>query len=214
MSARSLVKAAAGTVFPGMLLYRRRSGRDCGVALTFDDGPHPEHTPRILECLASNGAKATFFLQGAEVEKHPALVRAIFAEGHQVANHGYSHSRPASIGTAAYVAEVMRTHELLEHLTGSPVRRDFRPPYGEVNARVFAALVGRGFRFVFWSIDSDDSTFTSAPALASRVAGKRPNHGDIVLFHEDYAHTVDALPQILQGLQARRLAMTAVAAVS
>lgn len=212
MSLGRVVKAAVGSVLPGMLLLRSRGG--AGVALTFDDGPHPHNTPRILECLARAGAKATFFLQGAEVEKHPALVREIAAGGHQVANHGWSHSRPVSIGTGAYVAEVLRTQQLLEDLTGAPVKRDFRPPYGAVNARVFAALAGRGFRFVFWSIDSDDSTFTEVPDLVARVAAQQPNHGDIVLFHEDYAHTADALPSILQGLQARQLVTTAVAAMS
>lgn len=209
MSVGRAFKFAVASMLPGMLLCKRRGG---GVALTFDDGPHPHNTPRILEGLARHNAKATFFLLGSEVTKYPGLVREIFAEGHQVANHGYSHNRPSEIGTRAYLAEVVRTQHLLEDLTQSELRRDFRPPYGELTPAAFAALVVRGFRLVYWSIDSNDSIVKDTSALVSRVVSERVQCGDIVLFHEDYAHTATALPKILQCLEARQLGMTAIAA--
>lgn len=198
--AKRLLAACA----PQRVLYRgsRTTGR---VALTFDDGPHPEHTARVLEALARADRRATFFLQGSQAAKLPSLVRDIHAQGHQIANHAASHRRPAELGTGAYVSEVEDTRALLCDIVGAPVARDFRPPFGDTSLRTLLQLLQRGYRYVFWSRDSRDSWLKEPQALLAAFEEAPVVPGDIVLFHDDYAQTADALPVLLGQLAEREL---------
>ena len=211
MSLGRLVKQALGWALPGVVLYRGAPGKAPRLALTFDDGPHPGHTERILEALAREGACATFFLQGSEAAKHPALVRAIHEAGHQIGNHGYSHGTPAQLGRRAFVREVVETQDLLEAAAGARLERLFRPPYGTLSLGSFVALVRRGFRFVFWSLDSEDSFIREAGQLQEHLLSGPLRSGDVLLFHEDYAHTIEALPAILSALKARSFQLARIA---
>lgn len=213
MSVGRVAKQLIGRVFPRALLYRGGHPDRCRLALTFDDGPHPAHTPQILDILARQEITATFFLQGAEVEKHPALVRRMLAEGHAIGNHAYTHRRPGEIGVARYVHEVLRTHRLLEQTTGTALPRLFRPPYGALNIPAFTALVRRGFRIVYWSADSEDSFVREPDALAQRVEKLPLRGGDILLFHEDYPHTVAALDRMTSGLKNRGFELVSITAL-
>lgn len=204
-----LIKQGAAALMPrSALVHGDRGSRD--VAITFDDGPHPEQTPRLLEVLARHQVKATFFLQGDHAALWPQRVRDIHQAGHQVANHSYSHIRARARPAYTFVQEIEKTHHLLQDIVGAELTRDFRPPYGDITARTFMTLAGKGYRSVFWTIDSDDSDFQQAEPLVAHVAGLTLTGGDIVLFHEDYAHTVAAMPAILTrlaslGLSARRI---------
>jgi peptidoglycan-N-acetylglucosamine deacetylase len=209
MSAGMLIKRAVARVAPRQVIYRGPSAH-ARVALTFDDGPHPENTPRILEALARSGAQATFFLQGHEAGRQPHLVRAIHAAGHQVGNHAATHRSPAELGTRSYVQEVLDTQALLSDIVGAPVGRSFRPPYGATSMPTFLKLCAAGFRYVFWSRDSRDSWVREPGALVDHFARQQATAGDIVLFHDDYAHTAAALPALLQGMQAQGLAAVTV----
>ena len=204
------VKLALGWAAPGMVLFRGSAGPPPRLALTFDDGPHADHTRAILDALAACGARATFFLQGAEAARHTVLVRAIHEGGHQVGNHGWSHSRASEVGSRAFVREAVDTQALLEDTLGRQLPRIYRPPYGSVSPGAFLALARHGFRFVFWSLDSEDS-FLRDPAELVTKLGKAPvRSGDILLFHEDYAHTPVALPAIAMNLRARGFALVGV----
>lgn len=187
------------------LLLRGPTGSDAPLALTFDDGPHPAHTSRILDILDAAMAPATFFLQGDQAERHPELVRAIHRRGHQVGNHAYQHISVRRAGSFRHVADVQRAQKVLENIVGSALEPAFRPPFGDWSALAFTMLSSRGYQFVLWSMDSDDSYVTQAEALVSHVLAKQPAPGEILLFHEDYAHTVSALPGILEGLSAAGL---------
>lgn len=203
-----LAKAATAAVFPGaMLVGGRRGLPGLPAALTFDDGPHPANTPLILAALESAGARATFFLQGQEAQRHPALVRNIHEAGHQVANHAFLHRDARRIPARAFIDEVMRTQALLCDIVQCDLARDFRPPYGTITPATFVGLARRGFRFVLWSKDSRDSYVKDAALLVSSVSELEINHGDIVLFHEDYAQTAAALPAILAALARRSLCL-------
>jgi len=114
-----------------------RAGRR--VALTFDDGPDPEWTPRVLDLLGAAGVRATFFLIGARAAQAPAVVKRIAGDGHEVANHSWSHRNPWLCGPATTRAEVRRAHDTLADLTGVAPRH-FRPPWGMVNAAIFSAV--------------------------------------------------------------------------
>ena len=187
------------------LLLRGPASSGSPVALTFDDGPHPEHTLRILDILDAASACGTFFVQGDQAERHPDLVRAMHRRGHQVGNHAFRHVSVRRMGSVQHVADVQRTQRLLEDIVGVAVPQAFRPPFGDWSLPAFAMLSSRGYQFVLWSMDSDDSYVTAPDALVARVLAKRPSPGEILLFHEDYAHTVAALPTVLQGLSAAGL---------
>jgi peptidoglycan/xylan/chitin deacetylase (PgdA/CDA1 family) len=202
-----IAKSLTGALFPRAVLVGGAFRSGAPAALTFDDGPHPANTPRILSALASANVRATFFLQGQEAQRHRGLVRDIHDAGHQVANHAYRHLDARRTPAASYVDEVLRTQELLAGIVQCDLPRDFRPPYGSITPATFLTLVRRGYRFVFWSKDSRDSFLKEPASLAAGVSDLAVAHGDIVLFHEDYPQTVAALPDILAGFRARSLRM-------
>lgn len=204
MSAGRMVKRGLAMLFPGLLLIRHRHAGN-RVVVTFDDGPDPRNTPRILDILDANGASATFFVQGKTAEEHPLLVREIAVRGHQIGNHGYSHMDARSTNLRAYVEDTMHAQNALENILGRRIEKIFRPPYGNITGPSFLALTWRGFRFVFWSVDSRDSFIRETPALTACIDSLPIAGGDILLLHEDYAHTVESLPRILQSLKDRSL---------
>ncbi len=168
----------------------------------------------LLDVLAEAQAHATFFLQGSHAEQWPQLVREIHARGHQVANHAYSHRSARQTSCDAFAQEVERTQALLEQIVGGALTRDFRPPFGDTTPRSFLRLARRGYRWVFWSLDSDDSVVRDPRELALRIERLNAGPGDIVLFHEDYAHSVAAMPQILASWRARGLSAVRVDALT
>src|SRR5712664_3224327 len=93
-----IVKRAVSWCAPWAVVVRGPSGPACQAAMTFDDGPHPENTPRILDLLDAHGARATFFLQGSMVDRHPHIARQIVRRGHQIGNHGYAHLDARAVG--------------------------------------------------------------------------------------------------------------------
>ena len=180
------------------------------VSLTFDDGPNPTATPRILDALAREQVKATFFVLGRHAERWPALVRRMADEGHQLGNHGYWH-RKLHRRTPSYVRDdLTRGTEAICRASGLPALRHFRAPHGFRNPWVTPIAHGLGQRTVGWSLGVWDSARPGAGEIARRaVAGMRP--GSILLLHDgdgydpegDRMQTADALPLILDGLRAR-----------
>lgn len=197
------LKRMASWAAPKSIVVRGRSEFPYAVGVTFDDGPHAENTPRILDSLDEKGAHATFFMQGDAAEKNSALVREVIDRGHQIANHGYAHTDAKVVSARMYVADVMRCQAVLEDIAGSALPRDFRPPYGSVALASTIALLRRDFRFVFWSLDSCDSFLPDAELIVEHVTAQEISAGSILLFHDDYAHTVAALPRVLGHLRDR-----------
>jgi peptidoglycan/xylan/chitin deacetylase (PgdA/CDA1 family) len=181
---------------------------DRTVALTFDDGPHPEWTPRVLDALARHGARATFFVVGARAELHPDIVRRIAAEGHAVGHHSWSHSEPATTPARLLLSENRRTREFLEDLLERPARL-FRPPHGKLTPVKLIGAWAQGNVLVLWNRDPKDYQLTDASALRSWVTTQPLSAGDIVLLHDTHEHTAAALPQVLSSCP---LAFTALGA--
>lgn len=205
MGIGAIVKRFAARVAPNAVVVGGRLEGACAVALTFDDGPHPTVTPRILDVLDGQLVRATFFLQGDVAERNRGLVREIIRRGHQIGNHGYAHLDARQVSTETYVSDVLRCQSILEDIAGTELPRNFRPPFGRVALRSTLALLSQKFRFVFWSIDSHDSFLTDANSLVGYIQSQRVPPGSILLFHDDYAHTADALPQILTEFRQRNL---------
>ncbi|WP_051304338.1 polysaccharide deacetylase family protein, partial [Calidithermus chliarophilus] len=173
------------------------------VALTFDDGPWPGSTPAVLDILARNGVKATFFWIGQHLERYPDLARQVVAEGHAVGNHTYSHRSAASPAEVAAL-EIGRASALIEEVTG--VRTTlFRPPGGHLENGLVKHALEQGYVVVMWSALSDDTKpGADAASIVHNVMGRvRP--GSIVLLHDgggDRARTLEALPLLIERLRA------------
>lgn len=173
------------------------------VSLTFDDGPHPSFTPQILDVLKAKGVHATFFMLGRQAERYPDLVRRIVAEGHAVANHTWDHPDLRTLDEAGFAAQVDRTNEVLESITGLPVRCA-RPPFGRADATVQRRLAERGMTSVVWTGDSRDFEKPGPDAIVrSALEGLQP--GGVLLLHDGGGNrdqTIAALPRIIDGLRA------------
>ncbi|HZD02371.1 MAG TPA: polysaccharide deacetylase family protein [Actinomycetes bacterium] len=178
------------------------------VALTFDDGPWPGTTERVLAVLARLRAPATFFVVGRQVERHPALVRGELTAGMAVGTHSYSHPQPFGRLPAARIRdEIARGRRTLDRLGVRPV--GFRPPGGAASPAAVAAARSLGYRTVLWDVDPDDwqPGVTPDQIVARVLSAARP--GAVVLLHDgggDRSATVAALPAIIDGL--RRLGFT------
>lgn len=141
------------------------------IALTFDDGPNPRCTPRLLDVLGQHGVKATFFMLGGRAQMEPELVRRIAAEGHLIGNHSWSHPNLARTAAAKVREELARTNETLEQITGEKVKY-FRPPFGARRPVVFRIAQSLGLRVVTWNAMTSDWSETSAERIAGRLAEK------------------------------------------
>ncbi len=187
------------------------------VALTFDDGPHPEGTPATLEVLRHRGAQATFFLVGEQVDAHPEVARAIVEAGHEVAVHGYRHTLLLRRRTRSLAADLDRAVASIEAATGvTPTL--YRPPYGVFSARGLELVRSRAWRPLLWSRWGRDwERRATAQSIARRASnGLRP--GDVVLLHDSDAYssadswrsTVAALPSVLDAVAALGVEASAV----
>lgn len=182
-----------------------RSGGSTGlrvVSLTFDDGPSPGQTERVLDILAAEDVRATFFMLGANVARHPRLARRVVAEGHEVGNHTWSHTTDGSTPADVAKREVDRTQRAIRKATGVSARW-FRPPGGRIGPGLTAAARARGMRIVRWTVDPWDWSRPGEAVLAERVvAATKP--GSIVLLHDgggDRSQTVTVLPVVIGQLK-------------
>lgn len=202
---KSRLKMLGGRLMPHALKVRGAPSPDGErrIALSFDDGPHPEHTPRLLDCFAEAGLKTSFFVIGSLVEQYPELTRRMLAEGHEVANHSYEHFSVRKMSDKQYLDDLLRCQEVLNDVVGEDMPLTVRPPYGILRPRTTFELMRMGYRHVLWSVDSDDSSLEDKHSLAAHMADKPFVDGDIVLLHEDYPRTVEEMPIILADLRKR-----------
>jgi peptidoglycan/xylan/chitin deacetylase (PgdA/CDA1 family) len=158
----------ASQLFGSTLIAPPRPGE---LALTFDDGPNPVWTPRLLDLLASHDVHATFFLVGSRAQAQPALVRQIVAAGHLIGNHSWSHLNLALCSTRRIGEELSRTSQTLEQIVGAPICY-FRPPFGARRPEVLRAAKRLGMIPILWNAMTSDWKNPSADAIASRLTHK------------------------------------------
>ena len=172
------------------------------VALTFDDGPHATLTPKLLDELKATGVRATFFVIGMNVEQNPDVLRRTLAEGHEIANHSWSHPNLAKMLDEGWRAQVQNTHEVIVSTIGH-APQFLRPPYGNITPYQEAVIARSfGYRTILWSVDPKDWKEPPRDVLIRRVVSHaRP--GDIILLHDIHPSTVDAVPAIIAGLRQR-----------
>lgn len=192
------MKNAVFDAVPGV--RRRGPTASRRVALTFDDGP--DHlTERYLEVLDDLGVPATFFVLGALASARPDLVREYRRRGHQIAGHGYDHTRFNKLGRRELLDQCARTEATLGgQLSGRPW---VRPPHGALDTSSLLQLVTSGYTVAMWSLDSRDYGTTDADEVVRRCASV--SAGEVILLHEGQQWTIDALPRIVAGIQAAGL---------
>jgi len=171
------------------------------MALTFDDGPHPDYTPRILAILKRYGVKSTFFVVGEMAEKYPELVKAELAAGHRVGNHTYHHVSLARVPPEYVATEIRACGEVLQSITGKAPRL-FRPPGGDYNDPVAEVVEALGYELILWTDDPGDYASPGDRTILERTLAGTSN-GAIILVHDGIQETVDVLPALLQQLRNR-----------
>jgi peptidoglycan-N-acetylglucosamine deacetylase len=192
------LRQVASRIVPRSLIVRRGPVGARRVALTFDDGPLPL-TRDYLDCLDDLGVPATFFLMGDLVERDPDSLRDYVRRGHQVAAHGYHHTKFSTMTSRDLASELKKCGEIFG--TQAQARPWVRPPHGALNARSLAVAVASGWSIAMWSFDSHDYKLQTADALVERCSPTAISDGEIVLLHEGQRWTLDALPRIVAGLR-------------
>jgi len=183
-----------------------------GVALTFDDGPHPQGTPAILEILEQEQIKATFFLVGEQVERRPSLAAEIAQRGHLVALHAYRHRPQPALSARAVQADLDRGTRAIEAATGiTPAWH--RPPYGLYSPAGLTGVRERGLRPILWSLWGKDWRRLTTPDRIAARATRDITPGDVILLHDadfysskgSHERTAEALKLIVRELKRQKI---------
>ena len=196
----------------GVLGLPRRIDDPVGVALTFDDGPHPEGTPAVLEALADLEAPATFFLCGEQVERDPAVAAEIAAAGHVIAVHGYRHRNMLRLAPQTFVEDLERGIAVIEDAVGLRPRL-YRPPYGIFSYPGMVEVQARGLRSLLWSRWGHDWRAGRTGAEIAAEAARDLDGGDVLLLHDAdhysepgcWRGTVAALPMVVERIRSAGL---------
>jgi peptidoglycan/xylan/chitin deacetylase (PgdA/CDA1 family) len=196
--------AAASLALPRRVLGAR------GVVLTFDDGPHPDGTPAVLDELARAGARAMFFLVGEQVERRPAVAASVVSAGHVVALHGYRHRLQPRLSSAAVADDLARGAAAVADATGLQPRWH-RPPLGIYSPAGLRAARAAGLEPLLWSRWGKDWRKFTTPARIAARATHAVGAGDVILLHDadfysardSHRRTVAALPRIFSVLSSR-----------
>lgn len=170
------------------------------IAMTFDDGPNAALTPKLLDMLASRHIKATFFVVGENAAEFPDILKRAVREGHEIANHSWSHPNLGKMGDDAVRSQMQRTDDAIKAAIG--VRPTLmRPPYGSITARQKAWIhESFGYRIIIWDVDPLDWKRPGVSVVTSRIVSQT-QPGSIVLAHDIHPPTIEAMPGTLDQLQ-------------
>lgn len=169
------------------------------VALTFDDGPHPHYTPKILAILKRYNIKATFFVVGEMAQKYPWLIKDEYAAGDLIGNHTYHHVNLTKIPFVEVAIEWQANQDVIKSITGKDMKY-CRPPGGDYDRHVINAAMDVGLTTVLWTDDPGDYASPGDKTIEVRTLD-RVHNGGIILLHDGIQQTIDVLPQIIETLQ-------------
>lgn len=167
------------------------------IAITFDDGPHPQYTKQLLDGLKERGVKATFFVTGEHAELHPDIIERMSEEGHLIGNHTYSHIQLNSKNREEFKNQLIKTNEIINEITGKEVLY-VRPPYGTWDKKFEAEL---NMFPVLWTVDPKDWCSDNVTCITEKVVSKA-DENDIILLHDYFETSVTAALKIVDELQA------------
>lgn len=172
------------------------------IAMTFDDGPNEKLTSRLLNLLATHHIKATFFVIGQNVVEHPEIVQRAAREGHEIANHSWSHPNLGKMSDEGVRRDLQKTDDAIRSATG--VRPTLlRPPYGSISARQKKWIHDEfGYRIILWDVDPLDWKRPGPAVVCNRIV-KETRAGSIVLSHDIHPGTIEAMPATIEQLEAK-----------
>ncbi len=202
LSVLALLVAGPRKYTPIENVYHRVSTEEKVIALTFDDGPHPQNTEKVLDLLEKHGAKATFFVVGENLKLYKRTMKRAFEEGHEIGNHTYTHPHLSALNEEQLLREIKTNELLIEEITQKPTVL-FRPPEGYCGRAVRTIIKERGYQAILWDVDTRDWAGTSADEIIKTVQSS-VYPGSILLFH-DYggkqSATLPALAALLPWLK-------------
>lgn len=166
------------------------------VALTFDDGPSPNTTPRLLDILQEKDVPATFFSLGNMARTNPDIIKRAKKEGHEIGSHTLSHQNLIRIPATVVQADINEAKDIIKSITGK-LPEYTRPPYGNINDIVRAAV---GTPMILWSVDTEDWKTKTTESIVS-IAMSEVHDGAIILMHDIYPTSVDAVPTLVDTLR-------------
>lgn len=182
------------------------------VIITFDDGPDPKYTLRVLDILRASRVKACFFVIGEKAHRYPDIIKKIVSEGHEIGNHGFRHHVPWFLGPIKTVLDINKSSQIIEEISGSPPAA-FRPPWGLFNLSSFIARFIIKQKFILWSFISWDWTKGTTPEKLITKVQKKVKDGSILIFHDSDTvpgassrspeKMISALPEIINILKTR-----------
>ena len=182
------------------------------IAITFDDGPHATLTPKLLDLLAAHHIKATFFVLGECVQQNPDVLKRAAREGHEIANHSWSHPNLGKMSDDAVRSQLKRTDDELHDILGTRPTL-MRPPYGSITARQKRWIHDEfGYRIILWDVDPLDWKRPGPSVVTSRIL-KETRPGSIVLAHDIHPGTIEAMPATLDQLEAKGFKFVTVTAL-
>lgn len=169
------------------------------IALTFDDGPHPVNTPKVLDILSRYNVKATFYVIGNKVGSYPHIIRRIVAEGHEIGNHTWTHSKLTRLSNAQIRSELTRTKNAIIRAAGVKPRT-MRPPYGALLTRQRQWIHSEyGYPTILWDVDPQDWKRPGVSVVKQRLVSNARN-GSILLLHDLHGPSIQAVPGVLDSL--------------
>lgn len=194
-----------------MNIYFKGKKTSSKIAITFDDGPHPGYTPRLLEILDSWSAKATFFMTGINAVRYKSIVSDVVKLGHEIGNHSYSHKRNLFNSLYAVREEISSTKKILEDISGKRIDL-YRPPYGIISPFTLHVCRSLSQKIILWTVSSYDFRGIHYSAINDRLSAKAQS-GSIVLFHDchyeelsrDYSNTAVAVENLLSRNKSEKL---------
>jgi len=174
------------------------------ISLTFDDGPHPEFTSKVLDLLKSDNAKASFFLIGKNAEKYPELVKQIIAEGHVIGSHSYVHTNNYGFLSRNKVTkDIMKSQKVLFDITKKRAQF-FRPPFGVTNPNIARAVKNLSLKTFGWSVRSYDTVAKNSEGVIKKITTNLIK-GDIILLHDTSELSVEILEKLLKYLKTKNM---------
>ena len=204
------------TIFQALYPYGIfRTGKD--VYLTFDDGPIPEVTPKVLDILDRYQVKATFFMVGENIDKHPEVFRQVVEAGHVIGNHTYNHLKGWHTSFDDYLSNVAQCAEAIKNKFSIfnfqfSISNLFRPPYGKATLRQRRALHEEGYNLIYWDILTRDYDASRTPEAMLAQIQRETRPGSIINFHDSLKSNermLTVLPQAIEWLQAHGFALRA-----
>jgi peptidoglycan-N-acetylglucosamine deacetylase len=187
-------------MLPSRLFLLRRKSREPALFLTFDDGPHPTVTPKLLDVLDQYGVKASFFVIGSNIEQYPDIAADIVRKGHTLANHSYSHPNFSKITMSERVEQISKTDTLIEQITGKKCTY-FRAPQGRWHVPTLLYLMRKRITAAHWSRDSLDYQKKECEVIVSSFSEQPVSNGEVILFHDDNILSTQVLTELIPRWQ-------------